>query len=105
MDITPIVSTKEYVINGYGDGYFLVKNTRVYDDIIICSEKYLKYSKENLKNLIQDYQPEVVLIGGRKKESLGVPISCETMTADAACRTYNILLSEKRRVVAVLFRK
>jgi uncharacterized protein len=29
-------------------------------------------------------------------------IGCEAMTSDAACRTYNVLISEQRRVLALI---
>ena len=59
-----------------------------------------------------ELQPEVLLIGtGRKQVFLApelamkiyrVGIGFEVMTTDAACRTFNILVSEQRKVVAAL---
>ncbi|HUH40927.1 MAG TPA: MTH938/NDUFAF3 family protein [Castellaniella sp.] len=56
--------------------------------------------------------PEVVLIGTGAKQVflpaavtsvlLSLGIGVETMTTQAAARTYNILMSEERRVLAVL---
>jgi len=36
---------------------------------------------------------------------LGRGIGCEVMDTGAACRTYNVLVSEARRAVAALFLK
>ena len=57
-------------------------------------------------------QPEVVLIGTGKKQLFLPPklmvmfyqegIGFEVMTTDAACRTFNVLVSEGRNVVAAL---
>lgn len=61
---------------------------------------------------IASLQPEVVLLGTGSTHrfvhpklslsltSQGIPVEC--MTTDAACRTYNILMSEGRKVVAAL---
>jgi len=57
-------------------------------------------------------QPEVVVIGSGPKQAFPAPeilgavmsrgIGCEVMDTGAACRTYNILASEGRTVVAAL---
>ncbi len=61
---------------------------------------------------IANLKPEVVLLGTGEKHRFihprlttaltekGIPVEC--MTTDAACRTYNILMSEGRKVVAAL---
>lgn len=61
---------------------------------------------------IAEFSPEVVLLGtGEKHQFLhpkmtksltarGIPLEC--MTTAAACRTYNILMSEGRNVLAAL---
>jgi uncharacterized protein len=57
-------------------------------------------------------QPEVVLIGGGEKQFFLSPrqmmffysrnLGVEVMTTTAACRTFNVLVSESRNVVAAL---
>ena len=57
-------------------------------------------------------QPEVVLIGTGSRQKFLTPellmffysreIGIEVMTTDAACRTFNVLVSESRNVVAAL---
>jgi uncharacterized protein len=57
-------------------------------------------------------QPEIVVLGSGTRQRFPEPellaavlsrgIGCEVMDTGAACRTYNILASEDRRVVAAL---
>jgi uncharacterized protein len=57
-------------------------------------------------------EPEIVLFGVGERQRFLRPdlmgallargVGCEVMTTDAACRTYNVLVSEERRVVAAL---
>ena len=57
-------------------------------------------------------EPEIVVLGSGSKqrfpathllsELLARGIGCEVMDTGAACRTYNVLASEQRRVVAAL---
>ena len=68
-------------------------------------------SQENLQGIFE-LQPELVLIGTGKTQVFLPPaiqslffkrgIGFEVMTTDAACRTFNILVSEGRQVVAAL---
>lgn len=61
---------------------------------------------------ILDLDPELVLIGTGKRQSFLVPemlmvfyrqsVGVETMNTQAACRTFNVLVSEGRNVVAAL---
>ena len=56
--------------------------------------------------------PEIVLLGSGSRQRfpaaawlaglLSRGVGCEVMTTEAACRTYNVLVSEERRVVAAL---
>jgi uncharacterized protein len=58
-------------------------------------------------------QPEIVVIGSGATQRFPATqltgaimsrgIGCEVMATDAACRTYNVLASEDRKVVAALF--
>lgn len=58
-------------------------------------------------------EPELVLIGTGARQIfpaaefgaafLRAGVGCEVMSTGAACRTFNVLVSEERRVVALLF--
>jgi uncharacterized protein len=62
---------------------------------------------------IFELEPEIVVLGSgtRQKfpdhsliaEILSRGIGCEVMDTGAACRTYNVLVSEDRRAIAALF--
>lgn len=67
--------------------------------------------EENLQAIF-DLEPEVILIGTGDKQVFLPPatqvhffrrhVGFEVMTTDAACRTFNVLASEGRQVVAAL---
>ncbi len=60
-----------------------------------------------------DLQPEILVIGSGPRQRFPEPslmgavlsrgIGCEVMDLGAACRTYNVLVSEDRRAAAILF--
>ena len=60
-------------------------------------------------------EPEIVIIGSGPRQHFPDPsligavlsrgIGCEVMDTGAACRTFNVLVSEDRRVAAALFLK
>ena len=62
---------------------------------------------------ILELQPEIVVLGSGTRQKfpaysllagiLSRGIGCEVMDTGAACRTYNVLISEDRRAVAALF--
>lgn len=62
---------------------------------------------------ILDLEPELVLLGTGARQSfpaaifaaqfLAKRIGLEVMDTGAACRTFNVLIAERRRVVALLF--
>jgi uncharacterized protein len=68
-------------------------------------------TEQHLERVL-DLKPEVVLIGTGASQAFLPPrqmmffysrkIGVEVMTTDAACRTFNVLVSESRNVVAVL---
>ena len=68
-------------------------------------------TEQHLEKVL-DLQPELVLIGTGAKQAFIPPrqlmffysrnVGVEVMTTDAACRTFNVLVSESRNVVAAL---
>ena len=62
---------------------------------------------------IFELEPEIVVLGSGTRQKfpdysllaqvLSRGIGCEVMDTGAACRTYNVLVSEDRRAVAALF--
>lgn len=67
---------------------------------------------EQTLQLVFDLQPEIVVIGTGRTQVFPDPsvmmlfhrrgIGIEAMTTDAACRTFNVLMSESRNAVAAL---
>ena len=92
-----------------------------YDSSIIVSANLVipDWPVESVENITEqhlervlDLQPELVLIGTGARQAFLPPlqmmffysrqIGVEVMTTDAACRTFNVLVSESRNVIAAL---
>lgn len=80
-----------------------------YSHSIILTPEAVKSWDENLSELLA-FETELVLIGTNKiitAEQLVIfyekNIGVEVMNTQAACRTYNLLANEGRRVIAGLF--
>lgn len=108
------------LITAYGDGFVDINKQRYQQHLIVMPDQLvLDWSVKNFKNLttqdfdtIADLNPEVILLGTGAEHQFAHPkltavltekgIAIEYMTTDAACRTYNILMSEGRNVAAGL---
>jgi uncharacterized protein len=121
MDITPLIPAGRQLIQGYGNGGFVIAEVRHTASVLVMQEQTVPLGVETiaaltLENLapLKNAEPavELLLIGcgtsmafieddirhGLKAWGIGV----ETMDTGAAARTYNVLLSEERRVATVL---
>lgn len=110
----------QYAITAFSEGCVHI-NHQAYQHSLIITPSQLdtqwpisdmqQLRAEHMQQLLA-YQPEIVLIGCGARHQflhpkisaplLQVQIAVETMTTAAACRTYNILLAEGRRVLAAL---
>jgi uncharacterized protein len=107
------------VITGYGEGYVTVNGQRRDSHLIVMSDRVLAWEVASFDALTADdfaflktLNAEIVLLGTGSKQrfphpSLTAPlaqagIGVEVMDVQAACRTYNILAAEERRVAAAL---
>ena len=105
--------------SGYGDGFVMVNGQRHEQNVIVMPERLLPWQAQSFDSLKEeDFQPllelapEILLIGTGPKQRFPHPrltrklaekrIGVEAMDLRAACRTYNILMSEERRVAAAL---
>ena len=107
-------------ITSYGPGHFVVGDRVVREGIIICADGTVTpwrptvladLDEEHIRQIIA-FGPEVVLLGtGARQEfpesELLRPfvengLGLEVMDTAAACRTFNVLASESREVVAGL---
>ena len=110
----------QYAINGYGEGFVLVNGRRHENNILVLPDKlepgWLSGGFEDLTEAhfiaLAGHAPDIVLLGtgshlrfphpslyaGLMAQGIGV----EIMDLGAACRTYNYLSAEGRRVAAAL---
>ena len=122
MDVTPLVSKGRQLIESYGDGAFKISGMVYTAPVIVFPESCFspesfeadKSSFRLLREVFQPgYSPTVLLYGTGKNISLIPEIEKEfvrkqncvldIMNTGAACRTFNVLCAEDRRVAAVLF--
>ena len=122
MDVTPLVSKGRQLIESYGDGAFKISGVVYTAPVIVFPEscfspENLEADKSNIRLLREvfqtSYSPSVLLYGTGKNTSLIPEIekkfvrqqNCvlDIMNTGAACRTFNVLCAEDRRVAAVLF--
>ena len=108
------------LVRAYGAGYFVVNDARHDTSIILFPDRLQpcrnihRLSDVDSKTLadILEFGPEVLLIGTGAKHELpsvevmgrlaGLHCGVEVMSSDAACRTYNVLVAEDRKVAALL---
>lgn len=123
MDITPLIPAGRQIIESYGDGRFRVSGTVHETAILVFPDRTVAWtatsaadiSVENLDPVAQAAgagQVDVLLIGcgtrmalipGELRRTLrAAGIVIEPMDTGAACRTYNVLMAEGRRVAAAL---
>lgn len=108
-------------ITGHGDGWLAMDGEKFHQNLLIAwtglRQEWLGnlenfHSSEYLVSLMQSHL-EILLIGyGKQKVFISLEhinpffqqnIGVESMDTAAACRTYNILASENRKVAAILF--
>ena len=106
-------------ITGYGEDYVQVNSQRYQASLIVMAEKVLDWPVESFEglsgksfSLLKNEKPEIVLLGTGPKQRFPHPrltaalaqagIGVEVMDLKAACRTYNILVAEERKVAAAL---
>ncbi|MDD3021351.1 MAG: Mth938-like domain-containing protein [Alphaproteobacteria bacterium] len=117
MDITPLVSADLKLIQSYKTGQFRI-NGQVYDHpVLILGDSVVAWGvsafdevNDQIRSL--EGQVDVLLIGAGESFSVlppskrvqfqGLGFTVDVMDTPAACRTYNVLTSEGRRVAAAL---
>ncbi len=107
------------VITGYGEGYVMVNGERRESHLIVMSDRVLAWEVAGFEALsaadfafLKSLDVEIVLLGTGSRQRFPHPgltaalaqagIGVEVMDVQAACRTYNILVAEERRVAAAL---
>ena len=112
-------ATPGHAVSGYGDGWVTVNGQRFAHSLVIGHDQLMAWDCPGFDALHQSHfarlaalDPELIIFGSGKRLQFPAPalladlyarrIGVETMDTQAACRTYNFLLGEGRRVVAAL---
>ncbi|MGD1876200.1 MAG: Mth938-like domain-containing protein [Kiloniellaceae bacterium] len=121
MDVTPLVPQGRRIIESYGDGGFKVTGESFRGSILVAPEWATAWPLTAIADMdIASLEPvlaatppiEVLLIGCGTSMAFIDPdlreaakargVALEPMDTGAACRTYNVLTMEDRRVAAAL---
>ena len=121
MDVTPLIPAGRKVIDAYGDGGFRISGERFAGSVLLFPDRVLPWSARAFAELdraalgpfVGTTPPvEILLIGcgarmelvppRLRQELRGLGLVIDAMDTGAACRTYNVLLAEERRVAAAL---
>ena len=123
MDVTPLIPQGKQIIDAYGEGGFRVSGRRIEGSVIVFPDKVANWTVGEIgalslssleaigaagragtvELLLIGTGPRMTRIDGGVRQALradGVVI--EAMDTGAACRTYNVLMAEGRRVAAAL---
>ena len=105
---------------GYGEGYVMVNRQRYQKNLVVMPDRLVTewqpagFDQLTEGDFIQlaEMAPEIVLLGTGNRLRFPRPeltralaaarIGLEVMDIQAACRTYNILAAEERKVAAAL---
>lgn len=110
-----------FLVRSYAPGEVRVGDAVLHRSCVISAERLIDdWRPQTLDELsaadleaVFALQPEIVVLGSGARQRfpdmkllaaiLARGIGCEVMDTGAACRTYNVLVSESRRAVAALF--
>ncbi len=120
MKLHLTTAENNHLITAYDEGYIEINKQRYSQNLIVMPQTLIQgwqvtsfaaLTNEHFRE-IADLKPEVVLLGTGAKHLFLHPrhhqhltdngIALECMSTAAACRTYNILMSEGRIVAAAL---
>ena len=122
MDVTPLVAAGQQIIQSYAGGTFRVSGVSYEEAILVFPHETFPWSGvEEFQDLtFKSFEPllsqageiDVVLLGTGKvmqffspklrQELSAQDLVVDVMDTGAACRTYNVLMAEGRRVAAAL---
>jgi uncharacterized protein len=106
-------------ITGYGEGYVTVNGERRSSPVVVMPDRIEVWPTKGFDQLstedftfLKNLKAEIVLLGTGPRQRFPHPrltaelaragIGLEVMDLQAACRTYNILVAEERKVAAAL---
>ena len=123
MDLTPLIPSGRQIVESYGEGRFRVTGQVYESPILVFPERTLtwpviRFADASLENLAPvlaaggEGHVELLLLGQGSQMQLVPPdlrqalraagVVLEPMDTGAACRTYNVLMAEGRRIAAAL---
>lgn len=121
MDVTPLIPAGRQIIESYGQGGFRVSGVAFDGAVLVTPERTAGWdvarfdalTPESFRPVVEaEPRPELLLVGSGPKmlllpsrlrqEVRAAGVVIEVMDTGAACRTYNVLLGEGRRVAAAL---
>jgi uncharacterized protein len=119
IELTPVVSAGRQLIERYGASGFRVSGViwrgpvLVFPDVTVpWANSAAEPTAENLQPVVEHGGVQILLLGlGSRMAPIGHDlraalrehgIALEPMDTGAACRTYNVLVAEERRVAAAL---
>lgn len=117
MKFTLDTPAGDYFFSDYGNGALTINETPYYNSLLIFPDKVLEWDVTDIHELelahfqpLIDANPDIIILGtgasqrfpslALRKALLQQKIQLDIMDTAAACRTYNLLLSEDRNVAA-----
>jgi uncharacterized protein len=109
-----------YLVRSYSPGELRIGEETLRRSCVLRADQVIRdWRPQTLEDLqlsdldvVFALEPEIVVLGAGERQRfpptellasmLSRGIGCEVMATDAACRTYNVLVSEDRKVVAAL---
>lgn len=124
MDVTPLVRKGQKIIQSYSGGSFKINGDLYEHAVIVSPDNVLEWDINEVQSaaalqerhfadlISMSADFDVILLGSGaqiqfltpdlKKSLRAKGINVEVMDTGAACRTYNVLMAEGRRVVSAL---
>tara|TARA_B110000196_G_C20714983_1_gene461485 strand:+ start:211 stop:594 length:384 start_codon:yes stop_codon:yes gene_type:complete len=121
LDLSPVDFEGRNIIQSYGNGKFQISDKKYDHSVLVFPDQIIPWSPIDTNNLIVDDFKKVLTVGpivellllgcGKTTWFLPLPLRdelkemglvLEPMDTGAACRTFNVLLGENRRIAAAL---
>jgi len=121
LDLSPVDFEGRNIIQSYGNGKFQISDKEYDHSVLVFPDQIIPWSPIDTNNLIVDDFEKVLTVGpivellllgcGKTTWFLPLPLRdelkemglvLEPMDTGAACRTFNVLLGEDRRIAAAV---
>jgi uncharacterized protein len=121
MDLVPKIPAGRQIISAYGDLGFRILGRRHEGSLLVFPDRTLAWPLADIGGLTLEHlapvlaaepKVELLLVGcGARQAALAIElratmrargVGMEALDTGAACRTYNVLLAEGRRIAAAL---